>query len=137
MFYGEADRVLADGAIQTPRDLYDILLTLWRPETCTPRMRANWTPENPTLGQCAVTAFLAQDLFGGKVYGIALKDGGWHCFNVVGDCEFDLTSEQFDHPLNYAERTEQFRDVHFERAEKRERYEMLRHALAEKMDERI
>ena len=47
--------------IHTPLDLYDALSQIWCAETCAPRMRQNWTPENKTLGQCSITAFLAQD----------------------------------------------------------------------------
>ena len=119
--------------IETPRDLYDALLPLWCAETCAPRMRGRWTPENPTLGQCSITAFLAQDIFGGKVYGVPLKDGGFHCFNVVGGIAFDLTSEQFgDALLNYEDAPEQFREVHFAREEKRLRYELLRDLLRQR-----
>ncbi len=45
-----------------------------------------WTPDNKTLGQCSITAFLAQDIFGGKVYGIPLPEGGVHCYNMIGSC---------------------------------------------------
>ena len=61
--------------IDTPYDLYDALSEIWCAKTCAPRMRQNWTKENKTLGQCSITAFLAQDIFGGKVYGI-LRHGG-------------------------------------------------------------
>ena len=56
--------------IHMPADLYDALSEIWCAQTCAPRMRQDWTPENKTLGQCSVTAFLAQDIFGGQVYGI-------------------------------------------------------------------
>ena len=83
-----------------------------------------------TLGQCSITAFLAQDIFGGKVYGILRPDGNYHCYNVVGDCVFDLTSEQFgDEKLDYENNPEQFREVHFAKTEKRERYEYLKEQL--------
>ena len=36
--------------IQTPRDLYDALSKIWCADTCAPRMRQYWTPENKTLG---------------------------------------------------------------------------------------
>ena len=81
--------------IHTPRDLYDALSEIWCAETCAPRMRDAWSKDNKTLGQCSITAFLAQDIFGGKVYGILRSGGNYHCYNVVGDCVFDLTSEQF------------------------------------------
>ena len=81
--------------IHTPADLYDALSEIWCADTCAPRMRQNWSPENKTLGQCSITAFLAQDIFGGKVYGVPRSDGNYHCYNVVGEVKFDLTSEQF------------------------------------------
>ena len=116
--------------IFTPLDLYRALSSVWCAETCAPRMRADWSPDNPTLGQCSITAFLAQDIFGGKVYGIPLNDGCFHCYNAVRDCVFDLTSEQFgDCQLNYTNNPEQFRKVHFAKYEKHQRYEMLKKLL--------
>ena len=118
--------------IGTPKDLYRALWKLWTRETCTPRMRADWNEENRTLGQCAITAFLAQDIFGGRVWGIPLEEGGYHCFNVVDGHVFDLTSEQFGgKKLDYSLRYEQLRHDHFMREEKRKRYEALKEALAE------
>ncbi len=116
--------------IKTPADLYDALSAIWCAETCAPRMRGDWMPENKTLGQCSITAFLAQDIFGGKVYGILRPGGNYHCYNVVGDCVFDLTSEQFgEEVLDYENNPEQFREVHFAKEEKRLRYEYLKEAL--------
>ncbi len=113
--------------IQTPKDLYNALWHVWCAETCAPRMRKDWSEDDRTLGQCSVTAFLAQDIFGGKVYGIPLEDGGFHCYNAVGDCVFDLTSEQFgDRTFRYEKNPEQLRYVHFRKEEKRARYELLR-----------
>ena len=116
--------------IRTPLDLYDALKNVWCAGTCAPRMRDQWTAENPTWGQCSITAFLVQDIFGGQVFGVPLGDGSVHCFNRVGDCVFDLTSEQFGaRKLNYTDCTEQFRDVHFSKAEKKARYYLLREKL--------
>lgn len=134
-FYGwEQADVPAVGSgyrgIETPRDLYNALRKVWCAETCAPRMRERWTPENPTLGQCSITAFLAQDIFGGSVYGIFRQGGSYHCYNVVGDCVFDLTSEQFQgEALIYENNPKQFREVHFAKEEKRLRYEYLKAEL--------
>ena len=57
--------------IKNPKELYDILSEIWCADTCAPRMRERWSKENQTLGQCSITAFLAQDIFGGKVYGFS------------------------------------------------------------------
>lgn len=121
--------------IVTVYDLYDALSHIWCADTCAPRMRDNWSSENMTLGQCSITAFLAQDIFGGKVYGILRDGGNYHCYNVIGDCQFDLTSEQFgDEVLNYDNNPEQFREIHFAKEEKRLRYEFLKNALKDYCD---
>ncbi len=118
--------------IQTPQDLYDALSKVWCADTCAPRMRQQWTSENKTLGQCSITAFLVQDIFGGEVYGILRPGGNYHCYNVIDDCLFDLTSEQFgDEKLDYSDNPQQFREVHFAKEEKRLRYEKLKADLAE------
>lgn len=118
--------------IKNPRHLYDLLSEIWCADTCAPRMRDNWTKESMTLGQCSITAFLAQDIFGGKVYGILRAGGNYHCYNVIGNCVFDLTSEQFgDEVLSYENNPEQFREEHFAKEEKRLRYEYLKKTLQE------
>ena len=49
-----------------------------------------------------------------RLYGVLRPGGNYHCYNVVGDCRFDLTSEQFgDEKLVYEGNPEQFREVHF------------------------
>ncbi len=119
--------------VGTPLDLYDALKNIWCEYSCAPRMRQNWSEDNMTLGQCSITAFLAQDIFGGKVYGIVRPDGSIHCYNVVNDIAFDLTSEQFrGETLNYSHNPEQFREVHFAKDEKKERYEYLKSELNKK-----
>lgn len=137
-FYGsETARFRAETGlpgIHTPRDLYRALQHCWSAETCASRMRSHWSPENPTLGQCSITAFLAQDLFGGRVCGVPLENGFYHCYNVVDGCVFDLTSEQFGgETLHYENNPEQYRAHHFSIPEKRDRYALLWTALLRKV----
>ncbi len=121
--------------IKTPKDLYKALSNIWCKHTCTPRLREDWSEQNKTLGQCSITAFLAQDIFGGKVYGIPRPDGSFHCYNVVNYCVFDLTSEQFgDEELNYSNNPEQFRETHFSDKNKLERYKYLCNKLKGYLD---
>ena len=116
--------------ITSPQRLYDVLSDIWCEYTCAPRLREGWSKENMTLGQCSITAFLVQDIFGGKVYGILRPGGNYHCYNVIGDAIFDLTSEQFgDEVLDYTDNPEQSREVHFAKQEKYERYLWLKDAL--------
>ena len=138
-FYGQYDAAAVPvseefGMISSPQMLFDILLDIWCEYTCAPRLREKWSRDDITLGQCSVTAFLAQDVFGGKVLGILRPGGNYHCYNKVGDTVFDLTSEQFgDEKLVYGDDPEQLREVHFAKQEKRERYEYLRARLKEKL----
>lgn len=125
---GEKNR----GKLKNPCDLYDLLKKIWCAETCAPRMRSNWVQDNPTYGQCSITSFLVQDIFGGKVFGILREGGNYHCYNVVENCIFDLTSEQFgQEKLCYDDNPEQFREVHFSKQEKYERYVKLKDRLIE------
>ena len=136
-FYGWETATVKDSRGLTPRDYYTLLSSIWCADTCAPRMRRDWRKDNPTLGQCSVTAFLAQDLFGGKVYGVPLADGNYHCFNSVDGCVFDLTSEQFGGAaLDYTGCPEQARETHFAKEEKRLRYETLRRRLLALLEER-
>ena len=118
--------------ITTPHQLYDALSHIWCEYTCAPRLRQEWSRENMTLGQCSITAFLVQDIFGGKVYGVPRQGGNFHCYNDVGG---DLTSEQFiDEVLSYENNPEQFREIHFAKEEKFRRYEYLKRALKDYSD---
>ena len=135
-FYGWQDAdipAITDeySGIVTPFDLYDALSNIWCEYTCAPRLREGWSQDNKTLGQCSITAFLVQDIFGGKVYGVLRPGGNYHCYNVVDGHLFDLTSEQFgDEVLVYENNPEQFREVHFSKEEKRLRYEYLKKELS-------
>lgn len=139
-FYGweQADIPAKDTSyrgVRTPLDLYDKLSRAWCAQTCAPRLRAGWTPERKTLGQCSITAFLVQDIFGGEVYGILRPGGNYHCYNVVEGRVLDLTSEQFgEEVLCYVGNPQQLRAVHFAREEKRLRYECLKQRLREICD---
>ena len=106
--------------------MYDLMTKVWCEYSCAPRYRGEWSKENMTLGQCSITSFLVQDIFGGKVYGVPLDEGGYHCYNVVDGQVFDLTSEQFgDKKLAYTLENEQFREEHFKSEEKKARYEYI------------
>ena len=129
-FYGWETADIRDSRGLTPCDYYDLLSRVWCAETCAPALRKDWSPKNNTLGQCSITAFLMQDLWGGKVWGVPLPGGGVHCFNEVDGCLFDLTSEQFGGAvLDYAARTEQDRSVHFADGDKFARYQLLKSRL--------
>ena len=71
-------------------------------------------------------ALAGQDVFDSR---LVTGDGSFHCFNKVGDAVFDLTSEQFDHRIEYMLDIPQKREIHFAKAEKKSRYEALKAML--------
>jgi hypothetical protein len=54
-----------------------------------------WTQERPSFGQCAVTAMIVHNRFGGEVLR-TLNEGVIHYWNRVDDIDVDLTRDQFD-----------------------------------------
>lgn len=65
----------------------------WNKETCYPPIQEEWTKENPAFGQCAVTALIVQDFFGGDILFCHHQN---HCWNKLPDgMEIDLTRSQF------------------------------------------
>lgn len=63
----------------------------WSPDTAA----GGYEATNPSSGQCAVTALVVQDRFGGRLLRAPI-DGGSHYFNRVADGRIvDLTRDQF------------------------------------------
>lgn len=65
----------------------------WDKETCYPPLQGEWAEKNPAFGQCAVTALIVQDFFGGE---LLFCDHQNHAWNKLPDgTEIDLTQSQF------------------------------------------
>lgn len=65
----------------------------------------DWSPDVPSAGQCAVTALVVQDWFGGDLMR-AVVQGQSHYWNRIDGVDFDLTRDQFSEfvPSNEAVR---------------------------------
>jgi len=70
----------------------------------------DWSPYNPSLGQCAITALLIQDIFGGTLLRCEMLDcegkyvGGHYWNKLPGGMEVDFTMDQFVHTNYYPAR---------------------------------
>ena len=100
-FYGEeyADlkrKKAGNPKLETLGDLYDILRMTWCKEIAYPSCQAEWVSSDPSYGQCAITAMLVYDMFGGTIHRIRVDGGGTHYFNKINGHYIDLTIEQFD-----------------------------------------
>lgn len=73
--------------------LIDAIQMSWGSDTTTDP--ENWTQENPSYGQCAVTSLIVQHFFGGSLVRTVVE-GVSHYYNELPDgTELDLTRQQF------------------------------------------
>ncbi len=106
----------------------------WSRETSSDPER--WTPENPAWGQCAVTALIIQDFFGGGLMRVEVSDLIQfkvlsHYYNILpGDRVFDLTLDQFGSSSDFVwsihPAEERTREYVLSYPATRDRYQLLR-----------
>lgn len=82
--------------IDTLNKLYAVLRKCWMADTAYPSCQKEWVSDDPSYGQCAITAMLVHDMFGGSIHKIRVEGGGTHYFNLIDGHYIDLTREQFD-----------------------------------------
>jgi hypothetical protein len=74
-------------------ELEKALKKCWCGMTCYPPIWQQWTKENPAFGQCAVTALIVQDFFGGELVFCLHQNHFWN--RLPNSKEVDLTRSQF------------------------------------------
>ena len=110
------------------KEVKKILLKSWSKETCSPGLRNSWSPNNPSLGQCAITAMLVNDIFGGKIMRCMASTGS-HYYNMINGKIVDLTVEQFMGEVpKYEDGEERTRDYLLSSEDTKKRYLVLRRA---------
>lgn len=114
--------------------LEQVLKKSWSKETAySPH---SWCEENPAFGQCAVTALIINDYFGGDiVWTEATLPSGEkisHYFNIIEETEVDLTRSQFTKDTIFSPATEKkkgfasTRDFMLSNEHTKERYTLLK-----------
>jgi hypothetical protein len=78
---------------QTIDELADQLAQAWTKSTSADPER--WSRQNPALGQCAVTALVVQDLFGGDLLRAQVRGVSHYWNRLPSGQEVDLTRQQF------------------------------------------
>lgn len=82
--------------IQKLNSLQEILVKCYSKDTAYPLNIELWNSKNPTCGQCAITAVIIQDYFGGTIHRIKMKDNETHYFNILDGKIVDFTKEQYE-----------------------------------------
>ena len=78
--------------------------------------------------QCAITAIIVDDLFGGTIHRIKVDGGGTHYFNKINGQYIDLTHEHFDLQnisVSYGPNEEMDRQYCGKNADTKKRYDIL------------
>lgn len=110
-------------------ELKELLSECWNIETCSPGLKDKWSEDNPSIGQCAITALIVNDYFDGKIMR-CMSTSGSHYYNIIDDKIIDLTKEQFlgEIPL-YEEGQERTREYLLSNEDTKKRYLMLKKSL--------
>lgn len=128
-----------DCAIHSIDQLFSILLDVWCKDTAYPSCQKDYDYENdPTYGQCAITATLVYDMFGGTIHKIRVDGGGTHYFNQINNHYIDLTRDQFDLyniPVEYDYNEVVPRKYCGTNADTRKRYQLLVQLISEWLSE--
>ena len=107
----------------------ELLSECWNKDTCSPGLKDKWSEDNPSLGQCAITALIVNDYFGGKIMR-CMSSSGSHYYNIIDDKVVDLTVEQFlgERPL-YEDGKERTREYLLGNKDTKMRYLLLKESL--------
>lgn len=128
-----------DRAISSIDQLFGILLEVWCKDTAYPSCQSDYDRNNdPTYGQCAITATLVYDMFGGTIHKIRVNGGGTHYFNRVENHYIDLTRDQFDLydiDVDYDQNEVVPREYCGRNADTHKRYQLLVHLVSQWLSE--
>ncbi|MDD2377222.1 MAG: Ada metal-binding domain-containing protein [Bacilli bacterium] len=106
-------------------ELEKIICMSWSKETCYPPLQEEWSRENPSLGQCAITSLVVNDFFGGKIMR-CLCNNISHYYNLVNNEIIDMTVDQFNGSIpNYENSTERTREYLLLNEDTKNRYKLL------------
>lgn len=119
------------GKVDSLNDLFSKMLKSWTRDSAHKVAQNDKTfnlDADPTYGQCAVTALVVQDIFGGTVHRALVAGLGPHYFNKINGKYYDLTNDQYDIyeiPLNYESNHEVDRETCYNHEDTYNRYNIL------------
>lgn len=106
------------------KDIIRIIEMSFTKETCYPNLQDKWNSDNPSLGQCAVTALVVNDFLGGKIMRCESETGS-HYYNLINNEVIDLTSSQFNNLPDYNTGEERSREYLLDNIDTKNRYKLL------------
>lgn len=85
-----------------------------------------WSPKNSSAGQCAVTALIIYDYFGGRIFSGISQDGVVHYWNKIYGLKIDMTRSQFKGTKTFSNITKWNAEDLIQTGNVQDRYEILR-----------
>ncbi len=107
----------------------------WGKDTAYRKDAENWTPDNPALGQCAITALLFNELYGGSIYSGIADNGVVHYWNRKNGIKRDFTKQQFKDRLKFKKIKKWDREELLSTGNVRERYTILRERVLKALNQ--
>lgn len=98
----------------------------WGKDTAYREDAEKWSSDNPSIGQCAVTALIINDFYGGKIYSGISKDGITHFWNKIYGIKIDLTKNQFKDTKKFTDQKQWEKDELMNSGNVQERYKLLK-----------
>lgn len=98
----------------------------WGKDTAYRKDAENWTPQNPALGQCAITALLFNEFYGGRIYSGVSNDGTVHYWNRKFGIKRDFTKQQFTKKMRFKKIKRWDREELLKTGNVAERYNLFR-----------
>ena len=110
----------------------------WSEDTAHPSYKGKWGKDNPTAGQCAVTALVLNDLYGWDIYDVIVGRAR-HFFNKTDSGEIiDITAEQFGNTkIPYGTARTRDRNDLLKSPDVKQRYKLLLNNLDNKTSEPV
>ena len=105
----------------------------WGKDTAYRKDAPFWSLENPARGQCAITALIVNDYYGGQIYSGVSDTGIYHYWNVIDGNKVDLTEKQFETKLVFNNTKEWERGALLATGDVLERYITLKERFEKNM----
>lgn len=116
----------------TIEQLKTALSKTWNKETSnTPD---KWRKNKPSTGQCAITALIVNDYFGGIIIRGEFSNKESHYWNLVGEDVVDLTRDQYKEEISFETLGKRSRDYILKDKSSKKRYEKLKALLMETLN---
>lgn len=106
----------------------------WAKDTAYHKDAPSWSSDNPALGQCAISALLFNEYFGGRIYSGISETGIVHYWNKKFGIKIDLTKQQFNKKLTFSNETLWNRDHLLSTGDVEVRYLLLRKRFLEQYE---